>query len=462
MAMEDAARNVLSMLPSDFLVGSLSTRQLAKDLFEIQITGKRVGRGLTVECRCVPRLPKGQYCSIFSQPSTIIWTMPCIRLGFCNGELRPHFEILLENHSNTTEIVAPEAISAGKMVHLAGTFDGTQLRLYVDGKVVAERPTTGILVTPTQNARAAIGSRSANDPGDYYHGKLYYVRVWRIARTQEQLYKNIRTCAPPPHPNPDAQNYNDGRTLFNLAYLSREPDCVLWYAFCLGPYGLAGRPISDDGEVALATRILKAGGIPEQEQGDAVSRARKAGSTILQACDELQQIIDDPSTTEPDVLGFFRERPQAAFLLEPDQDGEIWREKQIQGYGQIDFVFRKTNGRYLAMEIESHNVPLFLKNDEFSKRFDHAIDQVERWQLGVLKHKDLAEDVLGLKGIQSPDGAVVMGRQRELANSQRNERWDERCARSSLEFLTWDHVIMRGRSLGRRLGNPELPEAEWS
>lgn len=358
------------MVPIDFLVGSLSTRQLAKDLFEIQITGKRVGRGLTVECRCVPRLPKGQYCSIFSQPSTIIWTMPCIRLGFCNGELRPHFEILLENHFNTTEIVAPEAISAGKMVHLAGTFDGTQLRLFVDGKVLAERHTTGILVTPTQNASAAMGSKSADDPGDYYHGELYYVRVWRIARTQEQLYKNIRTCAPPPHPNPDAQNYNDGRTLFN-------------------------------------------------------------------------------------------ERPQAAFLLEPDQDGEIWREKQIQGYGQIDFVFRKTNGRYLAMEIESHNVPLFLKNDEFSKRFDHAIDQVERWQLGVLKHKDLAEDVLGLKGIQSPDGAVVMGRQRELANSQRNERWDERCARSSLEFLTWDHVIMRGRSLGRRLGNPELPEAEW-
>lgn len=190
-------RDLLSMLPSDFLVSSLSTAQLAKDLIEIQVTGKRVARGLTVECECIPRVPKARYCSVFSQPATKQWTKACVRLGFCNGELRPHFEILLDNQPTSTEIAAPEVIKAGTLVHLAGTFNGTHLRLYVDGELVAEKLTTGTLASPVENARAAIGSRSANDPGDHYHGQLRYVRVWRIARTKEQLCSYMRTFAPP-------------------------------------------------------------------------------------------------------------------------------------------------------------------------------------------------------------------------------------------------------------------------
>lgn len=236
----------------------------------------------------------------------------------------------------------------------------------------------------------------------------------------------MNVCAPPPHPDPNAPNPGDEKTLLDLSHLANEPDCIMWWPVVLGPYGLAGRPLADKGEVALATRILTASGIAESEQGDAITRRAKATQTILACCDELEALINDSSTLEPDVLSFFERKPHATFLIEPDQDGEIWREQQIQGYGQIDFVFRKTNGRYVAVEIESPAARLFRQDDEFCKQFDHAIDQVERWQLGALKRQDVAEDVLGMIGIQAPDGMVVMGRSEDLNNPQRNERWHEK------------------------------------
>jgi hypothetical protein len=243
---ETILKDLLAVLPDDFAIESVSTSQISPNIVSMMITGTRLLRAFTVECLCMPQAPTARYSSLVSLPATKSWTKPRIRLGFCNNELRPHFEVLLDGRSSTIEIAAPDLVNVDTQVHLAGTFDSKLIKLYLDGKQVAETAAAGTLFAPKETVNGAIGSRSTDDPGDHFHGTMFYVRMWRIARSQEQICKLLKTIAPPPNPDPNASNVMDSKfIMYNLAYLSPEPYCDLWYPFSPGPYGPAGRPAND-------------------------------------------------------------------------------------------------------------------------------------------------------------------------------------------------------------------------
>ena len=82
----------------------------------------------------------------------------------------------------------PYAMSANTWYHIAGTYDGANIRYYVNGCLIITLPATGNLIN--QNLATAIGNQSSCQCEQYY-GSIDEVRIWNVARTQAQIQANI-------------------------------------------------------------------------------------------------------------------------------------------------------------------------------------------------------------------------------------------------------------------------------
>ncbi|MGH1337049.1 MAG: choice-of-anchor D domain-containing protein [Aureispira sp.] len=78
-------------------------------------------------------------------------------------------------------------INDGEWHHVAITHDGTTMRLYIDGILDASSNRT--LNTLDQNLR--IGTISLPSIGENFIGSMDEVRIWDVARTQDQLRENM-------------------------------------------------------------------------------------------------------------------------------------------------------------------------------------------------------------------------------------------------------------------------------
>lgn len=80
--------------------------------------------------------------------------------------------------------------------HVAGTYDGSSMKYYVNGCLVNEFPATGDLIVNDWNT--AIGNRSnwPNGP-EHFRGKIDEVRIWREARTDQQIRLYMNTIPVP-------------------------------------------------------------------------------------------------------------------------------------------------------------------------------------------------------------------------------------------------------------------------
>jgi concanavalin A-like lectin/glucanase superfamily protein len=85
-------------------------------------------------------------------------------------------------------------VSPGEWHHIVGTYDGTQLQLYVDG-VAAGNPRlhTGTILPMPKGGFLAIGSedgRRTNNPNEprYFHGDIDEVAIYRRALTPQEVF----------------------------------------------------------------------------------------------------------------------------------------------------------------------------------------------------------------------------------------------------------------------------------
>jgi Concanavalin A-like lectin/glucanases superfamily len=78
---------------------------------------------------------------------------------------------------------------ANTWTHLAATYDGTTLRLYVNGTQVSSVARSGAIAT--SNGVLSIGG----DPlyGQYFAGRIDDVRIYNAARTQAQIQTDMAT-----------------------------------------------------------------------------------------------------------------------------------------------------------------------------------------------------------------------------------------------------------------------------
>ncbi len=84
---------------------------------------------------------------------------------------------------------APSAITVNTWTHLAATYDGSMIRLYVNGLLVSSVTQTGS-ITPTSSPLTIGG----NDPyGEYFVGRIDDVRVYNRALTATDIQTDMTT-----------------------------------------------------------------------------------------------------------------------------------------------------------------------------------------------------------------------------------------------------------------------------
>ena len=81
------------------------------------------------------------------------------------------------------------AITANTFTHLATTYDGSAVRLFVNGTQVASTAATGSIATSTNQLQ--IGGD--NIYGQYFAGTIDEVRIYNTALTQAQIQADMNS-----------------------------------------------------------------------------------------------------------------------------------------------------------------------------------------------------------------------------------------------------------------------------
>ncbi len=108
-------------------------------------------------------------------------------VGICNRTLRSYIK-------GSTSSFDGGTIPVSELTHIAVTYDGTTRRHYINGELVASKAETGPLPTTTSELR--IGS----DVSWNFTPNMSFseVRLWNVARTQDQIRSaiNVRLTTP--------------------------------------------------------------------------------------------------------------------------------------------------------------------------------------------------------------------------------------------------------------------------
>jgi len=110
-----------------------------------------------------------------------------------NYLLRPKGFYINTNNGFASVEINTALMQLNKWYHIAGTYDGVTLRYYINGCLINEVSHTGTLF---QNDHVTtIGNQNFNY-SEPFRGKIDEVRIWNVARTEDQLLNNMLNIAP--------------------------------------------------------------------------------------------------------------------------------------------------------------------------------------------------------------------------------------------------------------------------
>jgi hypothetical protein len=104
-------------------------------------------------------------------------------MNLWKGTRQVYFEFRDANDNSWDTIMAPSSIADNMWHHIACTYDGTDMKLYLDGELVSLRNNPGAVIKK-QAIKTGIGNQNGNAP---LNGTLDEIRIWNTARTQEEL-----------------------------------------------------------------------------------------------------------------------------------------------------------------------------------------------------------------------------------------------------------------------------------
>jgi len=94
-------------------------------------------------------------------------------------------------HDNWSYINGPDVV-IDKWTHLAGTYDGNTLRLYVDG-ILCSSLKTAYIPNSQYSLRISAGNGSAGFPESFFPGQVSDVRIWSVARSADEIQADMYT-----------------------------------------------------------------------------------------------------------------------------------------------------------------------------------------------------------------------------------------------------------------------------
>jgi len=86
----------------------------------------------------------------------------------------------------------PGTVEKGRKYHAIGTYDGSKVRLYVDGKLVGETAYAGVVSPPGASTVLTLGTnpKGSAAESDFLYGKIYMARVYNGALNAAQAKQN--------------------------------------------------------------------------------------------------------------------------------------------------------------------------------------------------------------------------------------------------------------------------------
>lgn len=93
------------------------------------------------------------------------------------------------NTQGTVPVVSIEQPSSAKWTHAVGTWDGTQMAIYIDGILQNIAPATGTLTSDNVSRNYTIGANYSQDSFGWFDGILDDVRVYNRALSESEIHE---------------------------------------------------------------------------------------------------------------------------------------------------------------------------------------------------------------------------------------------------------------------------------
>jgi signal transduction histidine kinase/CheY-like chemotaxis protein/sugar lactone lactonase YvrE len=117
------------------------------------------------------------------------WHAFVITQGSGNGESDLQFDIHIGGGQHSI-IWVPRLLRTNEWFHIAAVSGKGGMKLYVDGQLAGEEPYTGSFHAVNNGDHARLG-RDVWSGNDFTDGQMTEVRVWKVARTAEQIQANM-------------------------------------------------------------------------------------------------------------------------------------------------------------------------------------------------------------------------------------------------------------------------------
>ncbi len=95
------------------------------------------------------------------------------------------------------DLMGSTAINDGQWHHVAASYDGSMMTLYIDGVPDAS---SGMPAFNTSGTTLRIGRRALPDNGEYFNGRIEEVRIWDYARSQAEIQADLASFINPATP----------------------------------------------------------------------------------------------------------------------------------------------------------------------------------------------------------------------------------------------------------------------
>jgi Concanavalin A-like lectin/glucanases superfamily/Bacterial Ig domain/Cadherin-like domain len=142
--------------------------------------------GMTLEAWVFPTATNGVRDIIIKEGSNV----DIYNLYARNGGGRPESNVFVSGSNRTAE---GTALSANAWTHVAGTYDGTTLRLFINGVQAASTTISGSIAT--SNGPLRIGGNSIW--GEFFRGRIDEIRIYNRALTQAEIQVDMNTPVGP-------------------------------------------------------------------------------------------------------------------------------------------------------------------------------------------------------------------------------------------------------------------------
>jgi hypothetical protein len=100
-------------------------------------------------------------------------------------------------NGSSFESLAGGNAEIGKWAHVAGTFNGSEMKLYVNGDLKGTKSFTGYQMNTSLPLRLGASNKASGEAEMFFNGAIDEVRIWNTALTQTDIQNNMHNVISP-------------------------------------------------------------------------------------------------------------------------------------------------------------------------------------------------------------------------------------------------------------------------